>query len=65
MQVSLSPFNKVDLVECNFHPSHVQSLSFQVLEGTQQTINASINEANALHHESQQGPRCGVLGSLP
>ena len=30
MQVSLSPFNEVDLVECDFRPSHVQPLGFQV-----------------------------------
>ena len=30
MQVSPSPFNKVDLIECAFHPSHVQPLGFQV-----------------------------------
>ena len=30
MQVSLSPFNEVDLVECNFCLSHVQPLGFQV-----------------------------------
>ena len=30
MQVSLSPFNKVDLIECAFHPSLVQPLGFQV-----------------------------------
>ena len=30
MQVSLSPFNEVDLVECESRPSHVQTLGFQV-----------------------------------
>ena len=30
MQVSLSSFKKVDLVECDFCPSHVQPLGFQV-----------------------------------
>ena len=30
MQVSLSPFNEVDLVECEFRPSHDQPLGFQV-----------------------------------
>ena len=30
MQVLLSPFNEVDLVECDFRPSHVQPLGFLV-----------------------------------
>ena len=30
MQVSLSPFHEVDVVECDFRPSHVQPLGFQV-----------------------------------
>ena len=30
VQVSLSPFNEVDLIECSFCPSHIQPLGFQV-----------------------------------
>ena len=30
VQVSLSPFNKVNLIECDFCLSHVQPLGFQV-----------------------------------
>ena len=30
VQVSLSPLNEVDFFECEFHPSHIQLLGFQV-----------------------------------
>ena len=45
MQVSLSPFNEVDLVECDFRPSHVQPLGFQV-ERCPQFLRAYVSAFN-------------------